>query len=115
MAEGDPPPLEGPPWQAVEVLGQPVPAGIQVTFAIDAAGQASGNAGCNGWGGRATRSGDALKFGPIRATRMACEAERMAVEADFLSALAQVTAVGGDDSGALLLLADGAVVAVLRR
>jgi len=56
---------------------------------LDDAGQAKGFAGCNRFFGSYERVENALRFGPLGATRMACE-HAMDVEDRLLAALARV-------------------------
>lgn len=61
-----------------------------VTLLLDAAsGEASGSAGCNRYVGKYTLDGDALKFGPIAATKRYCGVPEgvMAQESAVLAAL----------------------------
>lgn len=48
---------------------------------------ASGHAGCNRWFSSVLRSGDAMTFGNIGTTRMACAEPAMAAERNFIAAL----------------------------
>jgi heat shock protein HslJ len=110
-APGAADPLVGPAWHLVEVAGRPaLPAGDLgpsfVRFEADS-GVASGNGGCNRMRGPYTRDGDALRIGPLIATRRACiDEDRNRQETDFLGALetTQRYAIGGDT---LTLFGDG--------
>jgi heat shock protein HslJ len=82
-------PLEGTHWRAVELAGKPVPpqdAKREAHLLFDAAGRVSGSDGCNRITGSYQVKGDALTFGPMAATRMAC-VNTAAVEEAFRSAL----------------------------
>ena len=62
-------------------------AGITLTFAD---GQASGTGGVNQYSGTYTSSADgALQFGPFAVTEMAGDPDAMALEQEYLTALAQ--------------------------
>lgn len=68
------------------------------------AGRAAGFAGCNRWFASVTQDGEALRFGNVGTTRMACTAEpAAAAERNFLAALA-ATRYGRYDQDALVLL-----------
>ncbi len=90
---------EGETWVLVdgEVDGAPivVPDGARVdlTFRADQDGQlgAGGTAACNSWFGRVVLGGgDAIGFGEIGQTEMACEEPAMTAESMFLSGLMRV-------------------------
>lgn len=66
--------------------------------------RASGFAGCNRWFAAVTQNGEALRFGAIGTTRMACTAESAAAaERSFLAALT-ATRYGHYDQDSLVLL-----------
>ena len=86
-------PLEGTTWSLVELGGQPArPAGDNgtPTLRLDAAQKrASGNTGCNSYGGVYELSGESLRFGALASTRRACLDEVLnRQETAFLGALA---------------------------
>ena len=65
---------------------------------------ASGYTGCNRWFAAVTHDGEALRFGNIGTTRMACGADvQAATEQSFLAAL-RATRYGHYDQDALVLL-----------
>jgi len=65
---------------------------------------ASGDTGCNRWFSAVTHDGEALRFGNIGTTRIACTAEVMAAaEQSFLAAL-RATRYAHYDQNALVLL-----------
>lgn len=97
--------LAGTHWTAVD--------GPQTLhFSTD---RVSGFAGCNRFGGSYEARGNALHFGPMMATRMACYPETMMSEHHWLGALGDVRQA--ELRGRLLLLKNGAgeVVLTLRR
>jgi len=61
-------------------------SGQQATLNISPEGQAHGNAGCNGFSGKATLLKQQIQFEGIRTTRMLCE-EGMDIENAFIGAL----------------------------
>lgn len=69
----------------------------------------SGSAGCNQYGATVTESGQPgdIAVGPIRATRMACPAEAMAVESRYLATLEKVTKFGFVSGELVLTTSDG--------
>lgn len=86
-------PLAGTEWQCLTIAGAPVKDPQPPTLAFGADGRASGFAGVNRYGGSWTAAaGNALKLGPMAATRMAGPPERMDLEQRFLAALEGVDA-----------------------
>ena len=83
-------PVEGTTWQLASLGGvavQPGTAMEQPTLRLDASTRrASGNTGCNSFGGSYTRAGDRLTFGDAAMTRRAC-ASGMDVEQRYVTAL----------------------------
>src|SRR5688572_17837186 len=84
--------LEGTTWSLVELGGQPArPAGDNgtPTLRLDAAEKrASGNTGCNSFGGGYELSGESLRFGMLASTRRACVDEALnRQESAYLRAL----------------------------
>lgn len=108
--------ITGVTWTLVEVNGMPVdPAALNrpATLLLDDQGRASGNSGCNQFGGSYTLEGADLHFGGIAMTRMACPG-RMDVETAYAAAL-EATRAWRLTDGMLELLADDVVLARLRR
>lgn len=112
--------LAGTAWTLVEVNGEaasisgPGDSAPTLTFAADGS-RASGNGGCNQFGGPYTQSGPELRFGPLVSTRRACADEAgNRQETAYLRALESTTraTAAGD---LLVLYAGDAVVARLRR
>jgi len=80
--------------------GDPMPmvAGAEPTLRIKG-DQAGGQAACNSYGGTLTIAGGHVGFSDLSQTEMACDADLMASEAAFLSALGRVTgATRSDDT-----------------
>ncbi len=85
LPEAAQPPLEGPTWSLLSIVGArqiegeavawPDPAwlveGTEITIAFEG-GTASGSAGCNDYGAAYTLDGTSLEFGDIAATEKAC-------------------------------------------
>ena len=65
---------------------------------FDAAGNASGNAGCNTFNGSFTLDAKTITFGPLISTKMACLGAGNTVESAYLPALQDATgwAIGAD-------------------
>lgn len=81
-------------WKAVRALGGDV-HGPEISIS---GAEVSGTGGCNRFSGSAVVSGNTIKFGPLRATKMFC-AGKMDTETVFLSALdaTRAFAVSGDE------------------
>jgi heat shock protein HslJ len=80
------------------------------TLTLDSkAGRAAGFAGCNRFSAAYQLEGDALAFGPILSTKMACE-RGMELEAAYLEALAAVASYTAADGELTLRAADGALL-----
>ncbi len=104
-------------WRLATLEGVPVGVGDSVAPTLKlpvGGGRAGGYGGCNRWFAEATRSGEALSFSAIGATRMACEGPAMALEQRWFAALERVRRA--TEANGELLLADsaGTAVAVLR-
>ena len=79
--------LYGRTWIAEEVAGQPVTGGIEPSLVVESDGKVSGHAGCNGYFGSVIIDGEAMSFGNLGATRMACAEPAMSQEGRLLRAL----------------------------
>lgn len=95
--------IVGPVWVAEAIAGAPASGEAPITLQLGADGRASGRGGCNGYGGPYTLAGDALHFGPLAATKMACAPALMDQEQRYFDMLAQVARYAVADDGALLL------------
>lgn len=103
-------------WTLVEVDGTAVDTAATnraPTLTLDADGGASGNAGCNQFGGEYEIAGSTLRFGALGMTRIACPG-RMEIENAYAAALVMTREWRLRD-GMLELLADGRVLARFRR
>jgi heat shock protein HslJ len=100
--------LEGPTWQlsSVEVGGEVVEAvpGTPVT-ATFADGAVGGSGGCNTYSGSYTVDGDAITFGPIISTLIACEDPIGTQEQAYFAALGRADSF--EVSGGVLTLSEG--------
>lgn len=100
---------EGSPegaWQIVALGTTAIEAADDVNLTLSG-GDASGRSGCNRFTGSYTVDGDALAFGPLAATRMACPGRAAEVETQFFSVIDTVT--GWQRDGESLVLTDGAL------
>jgi len=81
-------PLDGTSWQLSAYGDKAVLPGTSVTIAF-ADGQASGTAGCNGYGGSYEVDGDQISFHELASTLMLCTGPEgiMEQEAEFLGPL----------------------------
>ena len=110
--------VAGGDWELVTLRGQPAPTGSDgrratLRFEADSA-RVSGFAGCNRYfGGYTMGEGDALAFGTIATTRMAC-AEGMDLERQLGEVFRQVSRYSLAD-GRLTLLAATSPLAVFAR
>ena len=95
--------IVGPVWRVEEIAGASVSGETPITLQLNADGKASGRGGCNGYGGPYTLAGEALRFGGLAATRMACALAVMDQEQRYFDTLAKVTHYAVADDGALLL------------
>lgn len=82
--------------------------GITISFSAD--GTAGGSAGCNMFRGRYTAGANAaLSFGPLAATRKACEPAINDREIAYLAALDEVTGYALDANSLMLRSGDGSI------
>jgi heat shock protein HslJ len=97
--------------------------GSEITLEFDAeAGQVAGSAGCNSYFGSFHLEGNQLRFGPLGATRMACESAIMDQETAFLDGLqmsesvqvedGRLTITYGDDQALVFVAGDSAAEAI---
>ncbi|MFC0501100.1 META domain-containing protein [Asaia krungthepensis] len=115
----------------VEAVASPLPSALVGNWVIDrigsdavdpttpafltfrADGFLSGTGGCNRLMGRVTASGNALTFGPMAGTRMACPGSRMSQEDTFFAAARKVVGWQVDQGTLLLTDAQGDIVLTL--
>lgn len=77
--------------------------------------RASGYAGCNRWFASVGRTGQALEFGSIGATRMMCSEQPMAAERAFMTALSNTKGFRIENGELVLYDIGGADTARFRR
>ena len=96
--------LPGTTWELVAMDGAAVAGDAVPTLAFDEQGAVSGSTGCNTFSGEVAIDGNALSFGPLVTTRMACaDPAANAQEEAFLSAMEGVSGYTVDDQGRLVL------------
>lgn len=99
-------PLFDRTWVAEEVKGLPVAPQVQSSLEVAVDGKVSGHTGCNGYFGSVIIDGQAMSFGNLGSTRIACPEPVMSQEDRLLSALDSTRGYRLQE-GTLLLL-DGA-------
>lgn len=102
-------------WLAEDIGGRGVIDSTRSTLELEPDGAVSGFGACNRYRGKATVSGNAIRFGPMASTRMACPPAVMAQEQAFLAALDGARSWRADPARGRLQLLDGsgAVLATL--
>ena len=112
MAETNPAGLMGSTWLVVDIGGRGVIDDAQTTITFEAEGRVAGSGGCNRYFGSVTIKGDAITFGKLGSTMMACVPALMDQEQRFLNALAATRSYRFDDPGHKLVFLgeDGALL-----
>src|SRR5690242_12717948 len=82
--------LAGTEWSLEEMDGKPVIVTSRATLNFPNNTAAAGNGSCNRFTGSAEIAGSTIKFGPLAATRMMCDADTSRQESEYLKALADV-------------------------
>jgi len=93
----------------------PAVADVDAAIEFGSDGKMNGNVGCNGFGGDYKVKGDAITFGPVMSTMMACADPIGMQEASVLAALSQTASFALDGNTLTVTSADGASVIVLAR
>lgn len=101
--------LDGTSWTLVSMNERAPVAAAVPTLAFDAAGNASGSAGCNTYSTTTEIEGNSIAFGPLATTQMACSGKVGVQERAFLQAMDEVRAYAIDTQGRLVL-EDGVVL-----
>ena len=94
-------------WIVSQIEGGPAAPGVTSTLLIAEDGKVSGNAGCNGYFGSAIIDNDAIAFGNLGTTRMACPEPAMGQEDRVLEALDSTRGYRLDKNDLILLDAGG--------
>lgn len=87
----------GPRWILVEMGSVADLARLDLTLEFSSDGTVSGFGGCNTFSGPYTVDESSLSLGPLVSTKIGCPRPASAVEAEYLEALAGVTAWTGAD------------------
>ena len=82
--------LVGQSWTLTGIEGAPVAAPGRSTLRLSPDGKVSGAGGCNRFSGKAEVSEDAVTFGPLLATKRACEPDVMRQEVRLFEGLRRV-------------------------
>lgn len=98
--------LVGVEWQVDAIPGAEVMTAAPPILQFDGMGQITGRGGCNRFVASFELTGEALIFGPVAATRMACPGGVAEQEVAFFAALEQVTRFDVAATGALVLLGE---------
>jgi len=93
-------------WLAESIRAAGVIDNLQSTLEIGSDGTVNGRGGCNGFGGKATITGDKISFGALVATQMACAPAILDQEGKFLGALHEARRWMIDDERHKLILFD---------
>lgn len=80
--------LSGSSWRLVELNGQKLPEGVNITLAFDDE-TIEGSGGCNSYSGSYERSDSNLTFSDVTSTLMYCE-DSSTFETDYFNALKSV-------------------------
>ena len=88
---------------SIAPLVRSVPPGIRIDLTFEG-DQASGSAGCNGYGASFQAIGGTISFGPIRQTQKACDRPVMEAEAAYLRSLEGSTAYQASGAGYYVVL-----------
>jgi heat shock protein HslJ len=105
--------LEGSKWLLKQIHGADVDPKIPSSLEFDAEGNVFGDGGCNRFRGAAEIDGNAVKFGDLASTMMACEELNSKQEAAFHAALAETAAFRFEEQDLILLNSKEAAVARL--
>lgn len=85
--------LEGTSWQLVAIGKHPPVDGSTITLTFEE-GQVKGHSGCNSFGGDYKLKGDAIEFGMLMSTLMACaDSAMMEQESTFMRMLGETQRV----------------------
>jgi heat shock protein HslJ len=105
--------LAGTGWTMTSLDGQPPVEGTTVYLNFDTAAEASGNSGCNGFGGTYETDGFHIEFGPLIGTMLACLDEGvMEQETAFRNALEDAAFYDMSTTGSLRLYDAGSTMLV---
>ena len=106
-------PLQGE-WRVVELNGEPIVPGSEVSLRFDADGRVSGKGSCNRYGASYRVEKDRISFTPVMSTRMACAPPLMAQESLFFLILQKADRWTVDDGVLTITAADGSTIRAAR-
>jgi heat shock protein HslJ len=72
--------LEGTKWVAAQLGGTDLAGPVRPTLEFTSEDHVAGHGGCNRYSGAVRLDGEALEFGDLASTKMACDAEAMEQE-----------------------------------
>ena len=102
-------------WRVDSIAGAASFDAAKTEFALGADGKVSTTIGCNRMAGAPVVEGERLRFGPLAATRMACDAPLMELESRYAAALEATRSFRIEGARLRLLDATGAEQVVLSR
>jgi len=112
---GDPESLLHGEWTVVEIDGQPIVAGSNVTLNFDSDGRLNGSASCNRYFSTFSLTGEGLTISNAGLSNMMCDQPLMDQEARFLELIAATTRFEIGEDGALVLRTDERALVVASR
>jgi heat shock protein HslJ len=107
--------LSGTSWTLATLGGQPAIEGATVTLSFGNDDRATGNDGCNAFGGSYVVDGSSLKFGALISTLIACEEAVTTQATAFQTALAETAAFTMTDDALTLSSVGGDELATFAR
>src|SRR5262245_16808358 len=105
--------LAGSEWRPSRIGTSAISPEARLIVQFKSAGQLAGHGGCNRFFGQYTVSGNAIRIGPVGATRMACAEPLMTLEMEFFSALEGARSFRRDKTKLVLFDASGKELASL--
>jgi heat shock protein HslJ len=101
--------LGGTSWQ-LELMGERAALAPRPMLSFDGAGHVSGQASCNRYSAAVTVTGQAITFGTIAATRMACGDSIDAQESTYFAQLGKATRLAVEGDVMKIYAADGSAL-----
>ena len=105
--------LAGSEWRPSRIGTSAISPEARLIVQFKSAGQLAGHGGCNRFFGQYKISGNAIRIGPVGATRMACAEPLMTLEMGFFSALEGARSFRRDKTKLVLFDASGKELASL--
>jgi putative lipoprotein len=107
--------LEGTKWVVTQLDGADLVGPARSTLEFTSAERVSGHAGCNRYSGAVRLDGEALEFGDLASTKMACEPEAMEQERRLFATFAEARKVRREGAELLFIAEDGKTLARWRQ